>query len=94
MAKLSGPMRAFKVELLRGLSDPAELRNSGGGAVPVNFESGTFRERSSSCIGLLEHLCKVCYAFPVSGQSCRGRLMRPVIHTERCIAGIVEVQRV
>jgi hypothetical protein len=94
MAKLSGPMRAFKVELLRGLSDPAELRNGGRGVVPVDFESGTLRVSSDSGVGLLEHLGKVCYAFPVSGQSCRGRLMRPVIHAERCIAGVVEVQRV
>src|SRR5258708_12076020 len=91
MMELGRPMGAFKVELLRCLSDPGELRNGGIGVFPIDFESNALRVGSGSGVGLPKHLPKSGHAFSVSCESLRGTLGRPVIHAGWCITKVTQL---
>src|ERR1700724_4777050 len=92
MVELRWPMRTFKVKFPRTLCDPGQLRDCGGGVVPVDIEADALCICPTDCDGWVrKRFEETLYTFPVPGQSRRVSFMRPVI--EWCIAGIIEVQR-
>jgi len=81
-------MRTFKVKFPRTLCDPGQLRDCGGGVVPVDIEADALCICPTDCDGWVrKRFEETLYTFPVPGQSRRVSFMRPVI--EWCIAGII-----
>jgi hypothetical protein len=62
MMELRRKMRSWKVELLRCLGEPSELRNGSIRVSPIDFESGAFRVGSDACASLGKELGKIGYA--------------------------------
>src|ERR1700686_4241284 len=94
MMELRWPMRTFKVKGLGSLGNPGQLRDRGGRVVPVNIEAGALGIRPTDCDVWCKHFEETLYALSVPSQTCRGSFVMPVIETERCVAGIIKVQRV
>src|ERR1700722_10210905 len=94
MMELRRPMRAFKVKGFGCLGNPGQLRDRGGRVVPVNIEAGALGICPTDCDVWSKHFEEMPYALSVPGETCRGTFVKPVIETERCVSGIVKVQRV
>src|ERR1700737_4022481 len=94
MVELRWPMRTLKVKFPRTLCDPGQLRDRGGGVVPVDIEADALCICPCDRDGWRKRFEEALYTFSVPGQSCRSSFMRPVIETEWCIARVIEVQRV
>src|SRR5260370_38796496 len=85
-------MRTGKVELLRCLGEPSELRKGSIRVCPIAFASGVFGVASADCASSGQELGKIFYAFTVSGQCCVASLVRPGIETNWCLLRVSDVQ--
>src|ERR1700751_2799030 len=91
--ELRRPIRAFKVEGLRSLSNPRAFGKSRREVGPIYFKSGAFRVCSNLAVSCCQPFSNLRDSFPVSCQSLRSCFMRPTLIDRRCIARVVEVQR-
>jgi hypothetical protein len=82
MVELRRPMRTLKVERSGSLGDPGQLRDCGGGVVPVDIEADALCICPTDCDGRRKHFEETLYTFSVPGQSCRCSLVGPVIETD------------
>src|SRR5260221_11797018 len=92
--ELRGPMRTFKVELSGRLSEPRQLRNGSIRVFPVDFKSDGLCVCSDPAVRQCKNFSKFRNTLSISCQGRWSGLVRPVIHTQRCMPGGVEMNSV